>query len=103
MVTLTLEEEKSKIGPGSKNVNKVCLAMLVQKGFKLLPWNWIEFRSYVDNDMCEAVINELYKSLADEFNKQLKGTTESLVDVTKMVNANPRYNFEADCRKALGK
>ena len=95
---------KSKIGPGSKNANKVCLAMLVQKGFKLLPWNWIEFRSYVDNDMCEAVINELYKSpIADEFNKQLKGTTESLVDVTKMVNANPRYNFEADCRKALGK
>lgn len=95
---------KSKLGPGRKNVNKVCLAMLVQKGFKLLPWDWIEFRSYVDNDMCEAVINELYvPPIADEFNKQLEGTTEFLAEVKEMVNTNPRNNFETDCRRALGK
>ena len=88
---------KSKIG--SKNVNKLCLAMLVQAGFQLIPWNWGTFGNYITNNECRDAIAGMTSQITS-FNKRFQETREALDDVTNMARSG--INYYNECNQALG-
>ena len=51
---------KGKTGSGNKNLILECLAMLVDAGFTIVPWDWRDFaKRYITNGECRAAVNEM--------------------------------------------
>ena len=91
---------KGKTGKGSKDVNMQCLAMLVQAGFKLLPWNWKSFSKYVTSNQCKNDINEMFnRNWSATYSARIKGTRNALNAAKKM--AKSKTNYSTKCRNAL--
>ena len=95
---------KGKTGKGSKDVNMQCLAMLVQAGFKLLPWNWRKFPQYINNNECKKAIERMYagtiKSMST-YNERFEETKSALKEVKEMANSMTDINYTTNCRNAL--
>ena len=92
---------KGKTGKGSKDVNMQCLAMLVQAGFKLLPWNWRSFSKYITNNQCKKDINTMFnRNWLTTYSTRFAETRNALNAVKKM--AKRKTNYSTKCRKALG-
>ena len=93
---------KGKSGGGNKNVNLQCLAMLVQKGFKLKAWDWSYFAVKYDftNDSCSAVVRKMFSpQWGGVYNKRYQGTVNTLAKVSEDAASNT--DFENLCRGAL--
>ena len=61
---------------GNKKVNLHCLAMLMNAGFMIVPWDWITFENdYITNDDCKNAIKEMVSdshSYSERYSKALK-------------------------------
>ena len=89
-----------KTGAGNMKLNRECLAMLVNAGFVIIPWDWKMFaRRYITNDKCKAVLNEMTGHKDDLYDKRHKGT-KKVVDI---VNSMHRPIYYEICSNALKK
>ena len=87
---------KGKSGVGNKAVNTMCLAMLVQAGFTVQPWNWSTFSHYLTDDECKNVINDNHSGLQERDHAM----SQYLNAVAQAVLAGG-YNFSHLCQNAL--
>ena len=92
---------KGKTGVGNTKVNRECLAMLVQAGFTIIPWDWRHFaKTYITNDKCKAALNEMIGHEDDKYDKRYK-QTKKVVDIVN--NGMRRPNYHQICSNALKK
>ena len=81
---------------GNKVVNLHCLAMLMEAGFEIVPWNWANFEhNYITSDDCKKAINNMifgdkYKDLCNtRFNKAV----EAIQKAINMMTGNNNQNY----------
>ena len=89
---------KGKSGNGNKDVNMQCLAMLVQEGFNLVPWNWNRFKAYLTNSQCQNALNQmLTPQYAPTFDQKYLDTTNALNEAQIMAKSRPKGYYEHQC------
>ena len=60
---------QGKEKPGSKKANLHCLAMLMDAGFTIVPWSWVDFEhDYITNADCTEAINEMTSDSDSSYN-----------------------------------
>ena len=91
---------KGKSGNGNKKLNLECLAMLVDAGFTIIPWDWSDFaQQYITNESCSAAINEM--TGVDKYDKRYDETRKVVNFVNnKMAGVK---NYHEICSNALKK
>lgn len=95
---------QGKSKKGNKNVNKLCLAMLVQAGFQLVPWDWDVFGSYITDSKCKSAINGMNscQEWITLFNTRSQETTDALDEVNDMARNGKKNYYYNKCKCALG-
>ena len=83
---------------GNKEVNLHCLAMLMEVGFTILPWDWEDFgKYYITNDECKKAINEM--TTGDMYKMRINKAIEAIEKAVKMKTGNHDLNY-SPCSKA---
>ena len=92
---------KGKSGNGNKKLNLECLAMLVDAGFTIIPWDWGDFaQKYITNDDCKPAINEMTGD--DKYDKRYDETRKA-VNFVNYITMFGSKNFHKICSNALKK
>ena len=78
---------------GNKKVNLHCLAMLMKAGFRIIPWNWYDFKyHYITNGECKEAINEMTNDIK-MYTKRYKRTEEHLRKANDMIKKDDNFNI----------
>ena len=91
---------KGKTGNGNTKVNLECLAMLVDDGFTIVPWDWCDFaKTYITNDECKDAVSKmtgaaLYDGRYDETRKVVSFVYKNMAGLK---------NYHQICSNALNK
>ena len=84
----------------NKKVNLHCLAMLIEAGFTIVPWSWVNFeRNYITNDDCKEAISKMTSDL-DWYNMGYSKTMAALRRVVDMMMGNHDHNNYKICSDA---
>ena len=84
---------------GNKKVNLHCLAMLIEAGFTLVPWSWVNFEhNYITNDDCKEAINEM-TSDSDSYNMRYNKAMTAIQQAMDMMTGNHGHNYKI-CKDA---
>lgn len=85
-IALPYQGKGKKGSEGNKKTNLHCLAMLMDAGFNIVPWNWETFNTiYITNDECKQAINEMtgdnvkYKKRYDKTKKARNIAADDMV------------------------
>ncbi len=95
-------QEKGKSGSeGNKRINLHCLAMLMDAGFTIVPWNWISFEhDYITNADCTEAINEMTSDSDSPYNMRYhKAMTAIQQAVNIMMTWSHDHNYRI-CKDA---
>lgn len=96
---------KGKTEKGNKKVNTECLAMLVQDGFQLTPWDWEpdgDFYSYINERECKTAIGKMLNTnWKSTYNKKYANTEITLDKVEKMASKAKNGYYKTQCFNSL--
>ena len=85
---------KGKTKKGSKDGNKLCLAMLVQAGFRLETWDWKDLSQLLTNQACKTSISTMVSA------KNRSQETENVLNEVKQM-ARSKTNYHTECNNVL--